>query len=395
VSIEVECPNPDCAKVHRVKNRWAGKRGTCPDCGTIIEVPGGTPVPAPRHEPEPFPEPEPEPAAVAAEVAVKEGVTVGDGAEDAATIGDETVAYEPPPAPKKEKKAGEKKSEPEPEEEATVAMDEGITDDPFSMEEEVGSESIKAADDDLFGTEAAEEAEDAEEEPAAAVSDGRRFSGLTAFLYLLGILGLLGVAAMPFLPGPEVAASGPDPVAVRAFKDNMQKNIGIKEDKRFLVTAVPAAVAALALIALLVSVFTRNFGIVAFLLSYPVWIASLVGLLFALAILNIQTTDAKEAPKAKNPVPGVTGYSVTVGQSAYVGVASAGVAVLFFTLAIPLMHRSRWSRIVFGVLAVLGLGGVGFIAAVGMSQEEGKRSHGPGGTQPAGIVARLAAPVPR
>jgi hypothetical protein len=39
VSIEVQCPNPRCAKVHRVKNRWAGKRGTCPDCGTIIQVP--------------------------------------------------------------------------------------------------------------------------------------------------------------------------------------------------------------------------------------------------------------------------------------------------------------------------------------------------------------------
>jgi outer membrane biosynthesis protein TonB len=394
VSIEVQCPNPDCAKVHRVKNRWAGKRGTCPDCGAIIEVPGGTPAPAAMHEPEPFPEPEPQP--VAAEVAVEEGVTVSDVAEDAATVGDETVAYDPPPAPKKEKKAGKKKpeAEPEPEEEATVAMDEGITDDPFSMEEEAGSTSTKAAADDLFGTEAAEEAEEAEEE-AGAVSDGRRFSGLTAFLYLLGILGLLGVAAIPFLPGPEVTASGPNPVAVKAFKDNMQKSVGIKEDKRLLVTAVPAAVAALALIALLVSVFTRNFGIVAFLLSYPAWIASLVGLLFTLVILNLQMKDASEAPKYKNPAQGVTGWSMTVGQSAYVGVASAGAAALFFTLAIPLMHRSRWSRIVFGVLAVLGLGGVGLIAAVGMSKEDGKRSHGPGGTQPAGNVARLAAPVPR
>src|SRR5262249_37065304 len=39
VSIEVQCPNPLCAKVHRVKNRWAGRRGTCPDCGTVIQVP--------------------------------------------------------------------------------------------------------------------------------------------------------------------------------------------------------------------------------------------------------------------------------------------------------------------------------------------------------------------
>jgi hypothetical protein len=40
MSIIVECPNPDCAKVHKVKNRYAGKRCYCPDCNLVFTVPG-------------------------------------------------------------------------------------------------------------------------------------------------------------------------------------------------------------------------------------------------------------------------------------------------------------------------------------------------------------------
>jgi hypothetical protein len=44
--IKVQCPNPACGKVHTVKNRWAGKTGTCPDCGAVISVPNATTPPA-------------------------------------------------------------------------------------------------------------------------------------------------------------------------------------------------------------------------------------------------------------------------------------------------------------------------------------------------------------
>jgi hypothetical protein len=144
VSIEVQCPNPDCARVHRVKNRWAGKRGTCPDCGAVIEVPG-TRAPVPRHEPEPFPEPEPEP--VAAEAA-EEVATVSNEVVD---VGDETVAFEQPSV--QEEKA---------EEEAAVVAAEAVIDDPFAVLEEGDSAPAHSADDDLFVTEVLEDAEDAE-----------------------------------------------------------------------------------------------------------------------------------------------------------------------------------------------------------------------------------------
>jgi hypothetical protein len=148
VSIEVQCPNPDCAKVHRVKNRWAGRRGTCPDCGAIIEVPG-TPPPVPRRKPAPLPEPEPEP--VAAEVAVEEDVTIGDAAEEVVDVGDETVAFEPALA--QEEKA---------EEEPAAVAEEAVIDDPFAVVEEVDSAPAHSAEDDLFVTEVLEDAEDAE-----------------------------------------------------------------------------------------------------------------------------------------------------------------------------------------------------------------------------------------
>jgi hypothetical protein len=43
--IKVQCPNPACGKVHAIKSRWAGRTGSCPECGTTISVPNST---APR-----------------------------------------------------------------------------------------------------------------------------------------------------------------------------------------------------------------------------------------------------------------------------------------------------------------------------------------------------------
>ena len=42
--IEVHCPNPDCAKVHLVKDKYVGQRGKCPACSHWMYVP----VPPPR-----------------------------------------------------------------------------------------------------------------------------------------------------------------------------------------------------------------------------------------------------------------------------------------------------------------------------------------------------------
>lgn len=51
--IEVHCPNPACARVHAVKNRYAGMRGKCPACGSWMYVPDTGALPsmaAPRPQ---------------------------------------------------------------------------------------------------------------------------------------------------------------------------------------------------------------------------------------------------------------------------------------------------------------------------------------------------------
>jgi hypothetical protein len=74
--IKVKCQNPDCGKVYFVKEQFAGKRGRCADCGTIVTVPPGAlrqqrvaqgPAPAaqPRPDVTPAPERRPQPAAKA------------------------------------------------------------------------------------------------------------------------------------------------------------------------------------------------------------------------------------------------------------------------------------------------------------------------------------------
>ena len=39
MSIKVKCPNPACNKSMTVKDSWAGKKGKCPACGSVINVP--------------------------------------------------------------------------------------------------------------------------------------------------------------------------------------------------------------------------------------------------------------------------------------------------------------------------------------------------------------------
>ena len=47
MSIQVTCPNPECAKGLRLRDDLAGQKVKCPDCGGVIVVPGGTTVPDP------------------------------------------------------------------------------------------------------------------------------------------------------------------------------------------------------------------------------------------------------------------------------------------------------------------------------------------------------------
>ena len=39
MAIGIKCSNPACNKSMTVKDSMAGKKGKCPACGTIIEIP--------------------------------------------------------------------------------------------------------------------------------------------------------------------------------------------------------------------------------------------------------------------------------------------------------------------------------------------------------------------
>ena len=48
MAIDTHCPNPVCARVHRVKDVFAGARGRCPACSSWMYVPRPPALPAPE-----------------------------------------------------------------------------------------------------------------------------------------------------------------------------------------------------------------------------------------------------------------------------------------------------------------------------------------------------------
>jgi hypothetical protein len=146
MSIAVQCPNPSCGKVHRVKNRWAGKRGTCPDCGAIIAVPdnAGQPAHPPAGNGAPAPSEEMRPLSVDMQISEAEG-------EVTEIVADEAGANAP---------------------------------EAFVVEEAVQQEP-----------------DDGALKPDLVK---KHFSGLAAVFFLLAIVGLGAAAAAPYLPGRSV-----------------------------------------------------------------------------------------------------------------------------------------------------------------------------------------------
>jgi hypothetical protein len=51
--VVVHCPSPACARVHRVKDKYAGLRGKCPACGAWMFVPAAPAPAAPAAAPAP------------------------------------------------------------------------------------------------------------------------------------------------------------------------------------------------------------------------------------------------------------------------------------------------------------------------------------------------------
>jgi hypothetical protein len=289
VSIPVQCPNPACGKTHRVKNRWAGKRGTCPDCGTVIEVPG-----VPLAQP----------------VASAPSHSAASAQEMRPLSADITAAAEPGAVAQGEE---------------TLIAESAITEEPF-LAEEVPDEDAAPV------------------RPAPV--PGRYFSVSTAVLYLLGILGLGAVAAAPFLPVRGISIDPPP----------SQFNSGLKQTALSpYLLAVPAAAAAIALVGYLAALFARHFGLAMLLTAYPAVLLAGVCLAFWGLLARVIHAD-NVAATTHSAADFGRSAEVAFGPGAWAGLGGAAAATFFLAIAILLTHRHLWAKLVFAVLALLGLG---------------------------------------
>lgn len=183
MSIPVQCPNPDCGKVHKAKDKYAGLQCYCPDCRTVMAVPSRA-APGSRVEERP--------------AAPSNGMAHAAALEDAEAAAAEVLVGlgEDPPAARSGAEA------------EAVSLNVAVEEDALAAEpaddEEVHlqssnrldeEEGIAAAElDDALAADARKRpraAEEDEERPAPPAG-GKKFKWPVAVALGLGVLGLLG-----------------------------------------------------------------------------------------------------------------------------------------------------------------------------------------------------------
>jgi hypothetical protein len=300
--IAVHCPNPACARVHQVKNKYAGMRGKCPACGSWMYIPvtGQMPsmvVPRPGALDEAAAWAAEEPRA-AARKPVGRGPVLAELAEEPPLLAE----------PVQPSSRGRPRVEERVEEEAAVVA-------------------------------AAEEAVEAE---AAPEKPKKHFSWLAVLLLVLGLLSLGGAAAAPFLAGPSIHRTGDFEGLLPSFVK------GIDEPMIPYVAGAPGVVAFLAFLCLLIGLVGRQFGFINLALLYLCVIASAALLLAGLEWMGRDLKDAEALREriTKLKDQGKQGEAYPIPGMQYPGIAGgAAGACFFFTLAAVFMHRRWWSRI--------------------------------------------------
>jgi hypothetical protein len=316
--IEVHCPNPECAKVHLVKDKYAGMRGKCPACSSWMYVPK-TAVPTmvvPRPE--------------ALEEAAWKSPELAAAAPAQTTVG------------------------PRPQEAAEPVETLPIV----QREERVQPEARSAA-------RAEVDEEPVEVQPDAEKSKPKKyFSWLAAVLLLLGIVSLGLISATPFLAVGKINATG-DFVEYYGAREGE----GIKPDMKMYVMTVPAGGAALVFIALLAGFIAGRFGFPSLFLVYLTGVLSVALLFLTLHEFRRQSMDwAKIVERVEHAKSqGRQGdVNPSLGQFLWAALGGSAGACLSMIFAAVLMHRRWWSR----VFAFLFLGGMAALAAVWVYREE-------------------------
>jgi hypothetical protein len=288
--IEVHCPNPACARIHIVKNKYAGMRGRCPACQSWMYIPVTGAMPSMNV---------PRPAAVEEPPAWLQQQTQKAAARPVATMVQHSALPEEP-ALRPEPAA----LEPEPAEVAEVL--------------------------------------EASAEPAAPK---KYFSWVAVFLLLLGILSLGAVSAAPYLETASVTTTGD------FARSPWVKPQFIPTDMEVYVMSAPAAAAGPAVLCLLLALIMRRFRFIHLGLLYVSLLAAAVLFFVALTWYHRETSvggpiHAIEKMIAERKGRGDQGdATLSLGLQAYALLAGTGGACVFFLLTALFMHKRWWSRI--------------------------------------------------
>lgn len=322
--IAAHCPNPACARVHQVKNKYAGMRGKCPVCGSWMYIPTGGMMPSqsmPRSAMEDqvsfggaaVPSRVPLAAPVAPAVPLAAPVSQPAPTRAASPVEEELEPIrlgEVEPIPLKGDRKSKKKGAA-----ARRRLDEDDAADALPMDDEGG-------------------------EPRAAKKP--YFSWLSVLLLVLGILSLGAIVGAPFLAGP----SGIEGKAVS----------GIKEDDALYVMLAPGLPALFALISLTTGLVTRRFGVLGVVLTA---LASLLtGILLFMASWVFQkeydalSKYSQRVEKIRAEGGNASSKEISLGQQLPVAVGGAGAAALCFVLATVFMLRPWWGKAIWFILLV-------------------------------------------
>jgi hypothetical protein len=346
MSIQVQCPNPHCGKVHKAKDKYAGLRCYCPACRAVMAVPA-QPAAAPRAEVR----------RAAAPNGLAHAATLAAAEADEGLVG----LGEDPPAAKKGAEADAVSLNVAVEQEVLAADDEAVY---------MQSSTHLAPDERLVAAELEHElaaaakrralaAEDEEDEarPAPPKPAREKFKWLAAVVLALGALSLLGVMAISLLPGAELTATG-----IYAKVAGGNKTAGIPEEAKPYLIAIPCVLAGIAFVGLLVALLRRRFGIVTLLTTYPVAVATAPLLLFLAiglsarldVVSKFKRDIAAQRAQAGAAADTLGTASISVGQDVVVAFTCGAVAFVLLCLSLPLMHRARWAKIISAVVVALG-----------------------------------------
>jgi hypothetical protein len=287
--IAVHCPNPACARVHQVKNKYAGMRGKCPACGSWMYIPVTGQMPSMMV---------PRPAGLG-----------------------EAAAW----APEERQKAARQPV-------AAAAgrqpmLVEPVTPGP-SRARQVVEEAVLAT----------------EDEPHEVQPDRpkKHFSWLAVVFLVLAMLSLGAAAAAPFLPVERIDKT-------EEFVQLLPTLTGRIADPMIpYVAGAPGVVAFLAFLCLLLGLVGRQFGFLNLVLVFLCVLASSVIMLGGLEWMRRDHLEAKERNERIERLKekGTKGEAQYITSMRYPGIAgSAAAACFFFMLAAVFMHRRWWSRI--------------------------------------------------